>query len=100
MVGSPTHISTLSSSLFPPLGQSPYFDTAWRNQPGGYLREILTAKVYDAVVRGGGVGCFRVGCLRVRCLRVWCSAILRPADGSRSLGPQLCQDELPGWVAV
>ncbi|KAL6777354.1 hypothetical protein ACKKBF_B21200 [Auxenochlorella protothecoides x Auxenochlorella symbiontica] len=29
---------------------SPYFDTAWRHQPGGYLREILTAKVYDAVV--------------------------------------------------
>ena len=23
----------------------------WRNQPGGYLREILTAKVYNIAVR-------------------------------------------------
>jgi hypothetical protein len=23
----------------------------WRNEPGGYLREILTAKVYDVAVR-------------------------------------------------
>jgi hypothetical protein len=23
----------------------------WRNQPGGYLREILTARVYDVAVR-------------------------------------------------
>ena len=26
----------------------------WRNQPGGYLKEILTARVYDVAVRYPG----------------------------------------------
>lgn len=26
----------------------------WRNQPGGYLKEILTARVYDVAVRDPG----------------------------------------------
>ncbi len=36
------------------LGQGPAGcqQMQWRTEPGGYLREILTARVYDVAVRG------------------------------------------------
>ena len=46
----------------------------WRTERGGYLREILTARVYDVAVRPHALSDFNTACyfaLQARVVRVW-----------------------------